>query len=357
MKNQYDALDSLIQSTHFANKKAKPAETFYEGKIGGVLQQFEKTEDGSYKRVARSMVSDRVARGHAEMMPLPKDAKIVTANTLETYASKLIGTSNDPANVRIDKSTLRGPTELSMARHRRILDLIFSNGYAPTQREIEMLAAYSETAGNDLVILHFKEGSSNKVWGWRARLGKAEIFWGKVGAKLGTQVVSLAKAKATQQAKLKKGYVQAGKAVRDTTAKSLSSSGGKYVATRRGSKTEAAFDSKPNALETYATAYAVKAGDNIRVGQTIMQQLGANKFLAMTGAKRFVWLEKGVQFDIPPSNKINRVSIKLNAQDEYDVEFGYMRGLDYKVIKKVDGVQASELQNTFTSATGLRTHL
>lgn len=223
MKNQYDALDSLIQSTHFANKKAKPAETFYEGKIGDVLQQFEKTEDGSYKRVARSMVADRVARGHAAMEQLPKDAKIVTANTLETYASKFIGTSNDP--------------------------------------------------------------------------------------------------------------------------------------TRRGSKTEAAFDSKPNALEAYAAAHAVKAGDNIRIGQTILNQLGANKFTAMTGAKRFVWLSNGVQFDIPVANKINRVTVRLTPTDEYDVEFGYMRGMDYKVVKKVDGIQAAELQNTFTNATGLRTRL
>ena len=76
MKNSYDDLDSLIESTHFANKKAKPAETFYEGKIGGVLQQFEKTEDGSYKRIARSMVADRVARGHAAMEQLPKDAML-----------------------------------------------------------------------------------------------------------------------------------------------------------------------------------------------------------------------------------------------------------------------------------------
>ncbi|EIP9270516.1 hypothetical protein LT886_002400, partial [Salmonella enterica] len=47
----------------------------------------------------------------------------------------------------------------------------------------------------------------------------------------------------------------------------------------------------------------------------ILNQLGGNKFIAMTGAKNFVWLEKGgLIFKLPSNfarNGINLVRIKL----------------------------------------------
>lgn len=100
------------------------------------------------------------------------------------------------------------------------------------------------------------------------------------------------------------------------------------------------------------------------VGQTILQQLGGNRFIAMTGAKNFVRCDKDnwLQFKLPSKphytkNKINCVKITLTPADLYSVEFMYIRGLTVKSICTIDGVYANMLQRVFTDATGLDTHL
>lgn len=37
---------------------------------------------------------------------------------------------------------------------------------------------------------------------------------------------------------------------------------------------------------------------NTMIAETILQQLGGNKFVVMTGAKNFVALENGIKFNI-----------------------------------------------------------
>lgn len=57
----------------------------------------------------------------------------------------------------------------------------------------------------------------------------------------------------------------------------------------------------------------------------ILNQLSGNKFIAMTGAKSFVWLGKGSLILKQPSNfarnNINLVRIKLEPSDTYNIEF------------------------------------
>jgi len=97
---------------------------------------------------------------------------------------------------------------------------------------------------------------------------------------------------------------------------------------------------------------------DMTVAQTILAQLGGNKFIAMTGAKGFVGGADYLMFTIPKAkNGINKVRIKLNANDLYDVEYGRIRKLEYKVIEADAGIYDDMLQVCFTKATGLDTHL
>ena len=94
--------------------------------------------------------------------------------------------------------------------------------------------------------------------------------------------------------------------------------------------------------------------------QTILEQLGGNKFIAMTGAKNFVKDEKGknITFKIGRNPKsISHVRIKLNVWDTYDIEFLSIRKYQVKIKDKVSGIYGDQLQEVFTRYTGLETTL
>ena len=92
--------------------------------------------------------------------------------------------------------------------------------------------------------------------------------------------------------------------------------------------------------------------------KTILQQLGANRFIAMTGAKNFAFDSKYMSFKIGRNSKgINHVRIAHNAKDLYDMEFGFNSVKGYKVKKKVKDVYADMLTKIFQKYTGLRTRL
>lgn len=98
---------------------------------------------------------------------------------------------------------------------------------------------------------------------------------------------------------------------------------------------------------------------NLSVANTILDQLGNNKFIAMTGAKQFVGSEDSLTFRLPRGSKlgINMVRIKLNDDDLYDIEFGTFRKMEFKVKKSFDDIYVDQLQEIFTRVTGLDTHL
>lgn len=100
------------------------------------------------------------------------------------------------------------------------------------------------------------------------------------------------------------------------------------------------------------------------IAETILIQLGGAKFKAMTGAKDFLAIGDGgmpgLRFALPSNfakDGINRVFIRLNASDSYDIEFGKARGTSYKVISMASGIYADALNEAFTSYTGLDTSL
>ena len=93
--------------------------------------------------------------------------------------------------------------------------------------------------------------------------------------------------------------------------------------------------------------------------EVILQQLGGNKFIAMTGAKNLGTSGKknNLSFSIGRNSKgITHVLITLTSMDTYDMEFITMRGTKRKS-KKVKGVYADMLQKIFTKMTGMDTRL
>jgi hypothetical protein len=94
-----------------------------------------------------------------------------------------------------------------------------------------------------------------------------------------------------------------------------------------------------------------------QVAETILIQLGGRKFVAMTGASKFLAIKDGLSFFIPQSKGIRKVTIVLGGNDLYRVDF---YGVRKDVITYKGGstdVYFDRLQDIFTEATGLYTHL
>jgi hypothetical protein len=90
------------------------------------------------------------------------------------------------------------------------------------------------------------------------------------------------------------------------------------------------------------------------VAQNILQQLGGNKFIAMTGATCYsdgntlVAKFKG-------SKVANIMYVTLTEMDTYDVKICKFKGMDIKTIKEVSGAYCDMLKPIFEKTTGLFT--
>ena len=99
--------------------------------------------------------------------------------------------------------------------------------------------------------------------------------------------------------------------------------------------------------------------------KVLLKQLGGNRFITMTGAKNFGLGPKGMGFKIGRnSKKINYIRIDLDrGKDLYNMEFIRMArkkgelSPTMKVVKKIKGVYADQLQKMFTKYTGMYTSL
>ena len=96
-----------------------------------------------------------------------------------------------------------------------------------------------------------------------------------------------------------------------------------------------------------------------QIAKTILQQLGGNKFIAMTGAKNLGFTDKGLQMKIGRNSKgVTHVIIELDrGKDLYNIEFVQVRNFKRKTIKKLKGIYADQLGEIFTRYTGLRIRL
>ena len=94
------------------------------------------------------------------------------------------------------------------------------------------------------------------------------------------------------------------------------------------------------------------------VAFTILDQIGGQRRLVtMTGAKDFLVSEDSVQFAIGRGAKdgINKVVIKLNGWDTYDVTFYRVtkRGLNCKLVVEHKGITCSACSRTQPGSTSL----
>lgn len=95
------------------------------------------------------------------------------------------------------------------------------------------------------------------------------------------------------------------------------------------------------------------------IAATILQQLGGNKFIAMTGSKNFTIVDNSLSMHLTRNKaKAKYLKITLNSMDTYDMVF-YTVNKNFEVIIKAqfDGVYCDQLQDIFTEVTGLYTHL
>jgi len=100
----------------------------------------------------------------------------------------------------------------------------------------------------------------------------------------------------------------------------------------------------------------------METARTILEQLGGNKFRAMTGANRFAGTENSLSFRLPGSggfcrDGINAVRVTLNSLDLYDVIYFKIRGTKMKTVSESSGLYADMLRADFERATGLATSL
>ncbi|MFI9507220.1 hypothetical protein [Nocardia sp. NPDC052566] len=90
--------------------------------------------------------------------------------------------------------------------------------------------------------------------------------------------------------------------------------------------------------------------------RTILEQLAGSqrRLIAMVGARDFLVLENGVAFRIMANAaKARNVRITLSGDDTYCMEFGNIRGLEFKVRRSFEGLYFDQLREIFEQTTEL----
>lgn len=97
---------------------------------------------------------------------------------------------------------------------------------------------------------------------------------------------------------------------------------------------------------------------NKEIAETILAQLGGNRFKLMTGAHSFSYGEKCLTFRLKSNPKnIKGVRITLDPSDTYTMEFLQLKKMEVKVASSASFVYCDMLQEVFTSNTGLYTRI
>lgn len=95
--------------------------------------------------------------------------------------------------------------------------------------------------------------------------------------------------------------------------------------------------------------------EDTNIAQNILQQLGGRKFILATGAKDLVSSGNSLSLKFPKNMKggANYLTITLNSNDSYNIDFGSLRGNDVKRIILKQNISSNQLKNTFSEVTGL----
>ncbi len=108
----------------------------------------------------------------------------------------------------------------------------------------------------------------------------------------------------------------------------------------------------------------------MEIAKTILDQLGGNKFLAMTGANHLLADGNTLRMTLPKNNsRANRLYITLDPDDTYTMRFfrftpGRLNKKTFawtedktQEVRLEKGVYCDMLQSIFTATTGMATHL
>lgn len=94
------------------------------------------------------------------------------------------------------------------------------------------------------------------------------------------------------------------------------------------------------------------------IAQEILNQLGGNRFIVMTGSKNLMAGKNFLTFKVGKNaKKVTNCKVTLNDFDTYDLEFFNVRGVNVKTLYKAENVYCDMLQEVFTENTGLITRL
>ena len=84
----------------------------------------------------------------------------------------------------------------------------------------------------------------------------------------------------------------------------------------------------------------------------------ANQEERMKAAKNLAKDKSLLSFRLPKAKDgINYVKITLNGKDLYDIEFGRIQGVNYKIKKEFNDIYNDQLVDIFEKTTGLYTKL
>jgi len=118
-------------------------------------------------------------------------------------------------------------------------------------------------------------------------------------------------------------------------------------------------------MKRYKPKY--KESSNIQIANTILAQLGGNKFIAMTGSTNFLAIPNGISMHLKKNRSgAKYLNITLNGKDLYDMEFSkitikkigaFIRDEKLVTVKTIKDVFNDQLQEIFQSVTGFRTQL
>jgi len=103
-----------------------------------------------------------------------------------------------------------------------------------------------------------------------------------------------------------------------------------------------------------------KSEQNKAIADTILQQLGGQKFIVMTGANSFSYGDNNLNFRLSSritKHKAQCMRITLNGKDLYDLELMKIKNFELKLVDKKTDVDAEALQGVFTEMTGLDTSI
>lgn len=102
---------------------------------------------------------------------------------------------------------------------------------------------------------------------------------------------------------------------------------------------------------------------DLTVANTILEQLGGRRFLAMTGAKNLVGGDRRLTFRLPSAKcdgkRLSGMWITLADDDTYTLEAVRFdrASAEHKILGRREGIYCDELQEAFTALTGLYTRL